>query len=114
MIKDIAAWGRRVKLKVHFGDEYQVNEEEEEENVSEKWNRKPTSKTWTPEVDKIVDTYVEKVKHDVLTNLKSSKQKNITSNQQESMKELMNDDSIVIRPSDKGSQIVIFETQEYE
>ena len=30
------------------------------------------------------------------------------------MKELMNDDSIVIRPSDKGSQIVIFETQEYE
>ena len=60
-----------------------------------------------------MDTYVNKVKHDVITNLKRNNKKNVNDREEEAISKLMKDDSIVIRPSDKGSQIVVLDTFDY-
>ena len=31
IINDFSAWGRRIKLKVHFGEQYQPENEEQQE-----------------------------------------------------------------------------------
>ena len=39
--------------------------------------------------------------------------RNISRKENEALKQLFDDDSIIIRPSDKGSQIVIYDTEYY-
>ena len=40
-------------------------------------------------MDKIVDTYVDKVKHDIITNLKNNTKKNVSFKEQEAIFDLM-------------------------
>lgn len=114
IINDFTAWGRRIKLKVYFGEEYEDTDYSDNERNEDKWDKKPSSKTWTPQVDKIVDAYVNKVRHDVISNLRNTKHKNVSEEQASIIEEIMKDDSIIIRPSDKGSQIVILDTVDYQ
>ena len=60
-----------------------------------------------------MDTYIDKVKSDIISGLTCNKKKNITKKEEEALSELMKNPSIIIRPSDKGSQIVIFDKEDY-
>ena len=58
-------------------------------------------------------TYIEAVKKDVIEGISKKVEMNITKKEERAMKSLLNDDSIVIRTADKGSGIVIMDTQKY-
>ena len=68
---------------------------------------------WTPSVTKIIVDYIDKVKKDFTSCLNREYQKNFSKKEIEAIKNLMNNDSIIIRPSDKGSNIVIMNTEDY-
>ena len=57
IISDLELWRRRLKLKLHFKESNTNNC-----GKGDKWRSKPTSKTWCPKSDKLVDAYVDKVK----------------------------------------------------
>ena len=64
-------------------------------------------------MDKILDTYIDKVKNDIISSLKRNRKINITKKEELALSELMKNKEIVIRPSDKGSQIVILDKIDY-
>ena len=107
IISDVNRWGRRLKLQLHYGDTLPQSEPDN------KWNNKNPSKTWTPNVGQVVEEYIEKVKSDIISELSRRRTKNMNKGQKEALNDLMKDESIIIRPADKGSQIVILDIEEY-
>jgi hypothetical protein len=93
--------------------EYFYNEEMNDFNEKDIKFKKQS--TWTPEkgLDKWLDTYIEEVKDDVLNVLHRNFKMNITPSEEKAMKDLLNDPTIMIRPADKGSGIVILDANSY-
>ena len=58
--------------------------------------------------------YVEQVRDDIIKGLSKDFKMNITNNEEKALRELLYDDSIVIRPSDKSSGVVIMNRSDYE
>ena len=58
--------------------------------------------------------YVEQVRDDIIKGLSKDFKMNITNNEEKALRELLYDDSIVIRPSDKSSGVVIMNISDYE
>ena len=56
-------------------DEYECRTDNESDN---RWKVKPSSKIWSPNVDPVVDLYVNNVKHEIISNLKKSKKMNLS------------------------------------
>jgi hypothetical protein len=67
------------------------------------------SSDWTPHSgsDRWLDIYVEQVRDDIIKGLSKDFKMNITNNEEKALRELLYDDSIVIRLSDKSSGVVI-------
>ncbi|MES9884726.1 MAG: GIY-YIG nuclease family protein [Sedimenticola sp.] len=63
--------------------------------------------------DRWLDTYLEVVKEDIIRGLKTTTKNNLTKDEENAMRELLMDDSIVIRPADKGSGVVVIDTVDY-
>ena len=63
--------------------------------------------------DKCLDTYIQAVKNDIISGLKRNFKMNLTREDEMAMKTHLNDSGIVIRPADKGSGIVIMNTEDY-
>lgn len=76
---------------------------------------KNSKSNWTPEEgrDKWLDEYIKQVKEDVIRGLNRKFSSNITSSEDKAMRELLHDHSIIIRPADKGSGIVVMDTNKY-
>jgi hypothetical protein len=51
--------------------------------------------------------YVEQVRDDIIKGLSKDFKMNITNNEEKALRDLLYDDSTVIRPSDKSSGVVI-------
>ena len=78
-MSEVDQWGRRIKLKVHFADDSNSNSRTNDyQPKTINWRETPPSKSWTPQVDKILDTYIDKVKDDIISNLSRSTKMNIT------------------------------------
>ena len=60
-----------------------------------------------------LDTYIDVVKSDVIAGLKRAKTLNLSKQENSAMHELLHNDSIVIRPADKGLGIVIVNREDY-
>ena len=105
ILAEIDRWGRRLKLNVHFNGN-------SNDNSTDKWNKKKSRK-WTPSSSKLLDEYIENVRNDIMSNITNKYNRNISRKENEALKQLLDDDSIIIRPSDKGSQIVIYDTEYY-
>ena len=58
--------------------------------------------------------YVEQVRDDIIKGLSKDFKMNITNNEEKALRELLYDDSIVIRLSDKSSGVVIMNRSDYE
>ena len=74
------------------------------------------SSDWTPNSgrDCWLDMYVEQVRDDIIKGLSKDFKMNITNNEEKALRELLYDDYIVIRPSDKSSGVVIMNISDYE
>ena len=59
------------------------------------------------------DLFIGRIKNNIMCNLKRTRTRNLSSAEERAMKELIQDESIIIRPSEKGSQIVIMNTSDY-
>jgi hypothetical protein len=108
LLSDLSEWERRMRLKEFFHGRYTGDYEE-----PEPWKKKKSY--FTPESgrDRWLDTYIEVVKNDVLQGLNKSCEMNISDAEQVALKDLLNDEGIIIRPADKGSGAVIANTSDY-
>ncbi|KAH3721073.1 hypothetical protein DPMN_063988 [Dreissena polymorpha] len=99
-----------MRLAEYFhNDEYQERKDEKEEYEIKK-ERRFTSE---PGREKWLDAYIEAVKNDILNGIEEKGQPNITKQEKQALQTLLNDSSIIIRPADKGSGIVITDANEY-
>ncbi|XP_052212044.1 uncharacterized protein LOC127831095 [Dreissena polymorpha] len=110
LLTDFTAWERRMRLREYF-----YSEERDGHPNQEKPYRKKTPSTWTPKAgrDKWLDAYIKAVKDDIIKGLKRRFQLNMSKSEEYALKELLNDDEIVIRPADKGSGIVVMDSTDY-
>ncbi len=58
--------------------------------------------------------YIEVVKQDITSDLKKNMYVNLTKDEERALQHLMQDDSIVIRPADKQSGIVVMDYKDYD
>ena len=59
-----------------------------------------------------MDTYIDCVREDIISGLKANVKWNI-SKKEIALKELLSDDTIVIRQADKGSGVVVLDREDY-
>ena len=87
---------------------------EEEANSANECKTKKKQSLWRPNAgrDKCLDTYIQAVKN-IISGLKRNFKMNLTHEEEMVMKTLLNYNSIVIRPADKSSGIVIMNTEDY-
>ena len=66
---------------------------------------KNTNINWTPpdDIDHWLNQYITEIKSDIIKGLKKDFKMNISKNEGKALRQLLNDDSIVIRPADKES-----------
>ena len=75
--------------------------------------RKKSNFTPKPGRNVWLDTYIEVVKEDILKGLKQRKTMNLTNKEEIALQDILKDNSIIIRPADKGSGIVIVDSDQY-
>ena len=59
-----------------------------------------------------LDLYIQTVKEDIVKNIKTQYKKNLSKREEAAVKDLLLDDSIVIRPADKGSGVVVLDAKD--
>ena len=82
-----------------------------EEIIRDEFKQTPKSTAFTPDGgrDASLDLYIELLKNDVEANLKKCGKLNLTIEEHEAFCHLLNNNSIVIRPADKESGIIIMD-----
>ena len=70
---------------------------------------------WMPEKgrDPWLDMYVDEVTRSILDRVSKNRASNLSKGEEQAVLDLLKDDSIVIRPADKGSGVVIMDTNNY-
>jgi len=106
---DLCEWERRMRLKEYFHDK---QNDQEKDNIKP-WMKKKSRFTPTPGREKSLDTYIDAVKREILYGLKDRVQSNISDKESKALQSLLNDSSIIIRPADKGSGVVVVNTEDY-
>jgi hypothetical protein len=94
-----------MRLREYFSDDKDQDQDQE-------YSKFLKLSDWTPNAgrDRWLDMYIEQI-HDGIT--KDFKM-NITNNEEKVLRELLYGDSIVIRPIDKSSGVVIMNRSDYE
>jgi hypothetical protein len=111
LLSDLGEWERRMRLREYF---YKEDEEGSDATVK-KQPKTGGNKHWTPLSgrDPNLDLYISTVKEDILSGLKKGYTRNITAEEDHALETLLKDESIVIRPMDKGSGVVVLNTSDY-
>ena len=115
---DLAEWERRMRLREYFANKEPESDEDDsssEEHGGMEFIKKKKKSTFTPKPgrDKWLDAYIEAVKKDVIDGIKQKVEMNITNKEEMALKSILMDDTIIIRPADKGSGIVVMDTESY-
>ena len=69
------------------------------------------TKKWTPNSSKILDEHIENVRNYIISKVTNKYKRNRSRKENDALKQFLDNDSIIIRPSGKGSQIVICVTE---
>lgn len=104
---------------------YQENESFDEGNSGNSENsgktkrqkkRTNTGKKFTPDEgrNRWLDQYIIEVKNDIMKNLKRDYENNMTKQEAKTMNDLLNYDTIILRPSDNGSGIAVMDADKYK
>jgi hypothetical protein len=121
-IADLKLWERRMRLREFV---YQQNESFDEGNSGNSENsgktktqKKSTNtgKKFTPNEgrNRWLDQYIIEVKNDIMKYLKRDFKNNMTKQEAKTMNDLLNDDTIILRPSDNGSGIAVMDADKYK
>ena len=104
---DVEEFGRQVKLKLFFKDD---------ENDFSQTPAFRAPSTWTPAINEVeLEVYLSILEDELLQIEERGKNfSNLTLEEREALKALVNDEGIVIKPADKGSAIVVWDREDYE
>ena len=107
LLTDLTEGERRMRLREYFYD----NNKKHQTATNDK-----TSRAWTPGSGREpwLDLYIQTIKEDIVKNIRTQFKKNLNRREEAAMKDLILDDSIVIRPADKGSGIVVLDASDYK
>lgn len=120
--QDMYEFTRRLRLKEFFSSSSEDSDDEKdcaataEQNGNPSKYSKGSTSTFIPPAgrDSTLDFYIEAVTHDVLQNNKRYKYRsNLSPVEQEALKSLRQDDTIVIKKSDKSSIVVVMNRDDY-
>ena len=118
ILADLREWERKMRLAEYFHDSKEDQDQTADPGTVDKIHRNieatERNKIWMPPPgrDPSLDLYIEMVKEDIINGMKRTGD-NLTNQERQAFRELMKDDSIVIRPADKGSGIVILDKDKY-
>ena len=116
MLQDILLFDRTIRLKYHFmdtGDQPQISQQPNHNQILQ------PSSGWTPSSgqDPFLDTYRHSIINAYLKELEypttSRRKKNLPQKQVQAMRDLHNNNNIIIKPADKGGSIVIMNKADY-
>ena len=113
---DLAEWERRMRLREFFFDEnIEIEHENRSKQTTEEWltEKKKSHFTPNPGRDRWLDAYIEAVKKDVMDGIQDKIDMNLTRKEEQALQDLLAADDIIIRPADKGSGIVVMDTEKY-
>ena len=121
LLSDLREWERKMRLR-EFYYEKEENKPlpgESVQSVTQKIHQKidarKRNKIWMPPKgrDPCLDLYIDMVKEDIIEGITTDGKGNISVAERVALRDLMLDDSIVIRPADKGSEIVVMNKIDY-
>ena len=117
LLQEVASFSRRLRLKERF----YVDTSDQDDSTVDNPNS-PVIQTnfvkksnWIPPPSKslTLEAFIQAVEKDV-TNLDTkSSHDNLTANERKALQNLKNNGDIVIKPADKGSAVVVMDTQDY-
>ena len=104
---DLEKLGRDIKLRMFY-----------QNDLSPSFSAKPAFKvpsSWTPPIrDVHLELYLSEIEDKLIIINESGKSyPNLSKDERETLKSLMNDNDIIIKPADKGSAVVIWSKQDY-
>ena len=115
---------RRLRLREYFFVNKGLTSNQSDDTIDERYNLKWKEKNseWYPDYVKYnrsegLETFISNVTKDINSLLKDKERKfwnNLTASQREAILELSKDDSIIIKPADKGGAIVIMDSEDYK
>jgi hypothetical protein len=75
----------------------------------------PEKKIWMPPIgrDRMLDLYIELVKEYIIQEITTNNKSNISTEERKGLRDLLNDESIVSRPADTSSGIVVMDKEDY-
>ena len=123
LLADLREWERKMRLREYFFDKNKMKAEDvvgkQDDSIIDKIRKdeeaRRRNKNWMPQTgrDPALDMYICLVKEDILKGISKCQTSNISTGEQNALRTLMNDNTIIIRPADKGSGIVVMDTAEY-
>ena len=112
---DVCAFIRRIKLKTHFYDEDNPNDDSFKKEIPPGLVKFRPPSNWTPPR---VDPHVQLFANNVIKDLSTAKliqpqQNNLTKEEKTALSDLKNNRQIIIKKADKGSSIVVMNIKDY-
>ena len=109
--KDLDAFARRLRLKEMFADSHNTDSATPTE---EQLKFRPKSSFNPPEQSHTLEAFITAIQRDIKTHKPTNTRRdNLSPSERESLKKLRNDDRIVIKPADKGSSVVVLDSEDY-
>ena len=102
---DISQFGRKIKLKAHFGNQPK-NDLNDETNLF----KPATNKTWIPQAYHTINTFLEAFQNDIKLDLESNKRhepKNLSKHKLTAIKTLTNRTDIIMINAEKRGAVTI-------
>ena len=122
LISELREWERLVRLREFWSSNSRAKDAANLKGTAGKGGNTPTEQDlcykkshWTPEKgrDPWLDMYIEEVTMSVLDGVSRTSDSNMSKREEKALTDLLNDSSIVIRPADKGSGVVVLNTKDY-
>ena len=110
LVAELKEWERLMRLREYWdGQEEGMNGREDD--IDSKYKQK----RWTPPKgrDPWLDLHLEEVSASVVRGLRKKGKSNLSRAEDEALISLLKDDSIIIRPADKGSSFVLMNKDDY-
>ena len=102
LMGDISQFGRKIKLRAHFGNQ--------PKNDQTNFFKPVTYKTWTPQAHHTINTFLEAFQNDIKLDLESNKTdgpKNLSKHELTAIKTFKNRTDIIMINADEGRAVTI-------
>ncbi|XP_071144979.1 uncharacterized protein [Mytilus edulis] len=115
--EELDYFARSLRIKEHFAskeDDSTTSDSDSDDSNEYRFRKKSN---WVPKPSKntTLESFIDNVKTDILTNVKINNQTydNLTPDERVALTNLRDNDDIVIKPADKGSAVVVMDKSNY-